>query len=168
MLALRSTPTAASWLGPIFPATQQRNPAWRFAGATGALRPWRPTIIVRTMFVIFSIDFLLESALRLAMLMLTVVSRPGIVTGMINCSSLTMCRTNPTSPGTSAFSRIGLSASMSGRPESICKFSGSGKPDTMRVVEVSEAILGRKVWTRKNTLMAKTSTNGLMKSPRNM
>jgi len=34
------------------------------------------------------------------------------------------------------------------------------------VVEVSEAILGRQEWTTKNTLTAKTSTNGLMKSPR--
>jgi len=34
------------------------------------------------------------------------------------------------------------------------------------VVEVSEAILGSQECTRKNTLMAKTSTNGLMKRPR--
>jgi hypothetical protein len=55
---------------------------------------------------------------------------------------------------------------MSGRPESVCKSPGNGRADTTRVVEVSEAILGRQEWTRKNTLMAKTSTNGLMKSPR--
>jgi hypothetical protein len=55
---------------------------------------------------------------------------------------------------------------MSGRPESLCKSPGSGKADTTRVVEVSEAILGRQEWTKKNTLTAKTNTNGLMKSPR--
>ena len=55
---------------------------------------------------------------------------------------------------------------MSGRPESVCQSPGSGKADTTRVVEVSEAILGSQEWTRKNTLMAKTSTNGLMNSPR--
>ena len=55
---------------------------------------------------------------------------------------------------------------MSGRPESTCKSPGSGKADTTRVVEVSEAILGSQECTRKNTLMAKTSANGLMKSPK--
>jgi hypothetical protein len=55
---------------------------------------------------------------------------------------------------------------MSGRPESLCKSPGSGKADTIRVVEVREAIPGRQEWTTKNTLTAKTSTNGLMKSPR--
>jgi len=55
---------------------------------------------------------------------------------------------------------------MSGRPESVVKSWGRGNADTTRVVEVSEAILGSQECTRKNTLMAKTSTNGLMKSPR--
>ena len=55
---------------------------------------------------------------------------------------------------------------MSGRPESVCQPPGSGKVDTTRVVDVAEAIPGRQEWTRKNTLMEKTSTNGLMKSPR--
>ena len=54
---------------------------------------------------------------------------------------------------------------MSGRPESPCKFTGSGKADTTRVLEVSEAIFGSQEWTRKNTLMANTSTNGLLNSP---
>jgi hypothetical protein len=58
------------------------------------------------------------------------------------------------------FSRVGLSASMSGRPESVCKSAESGKADATRVVEVSEAILGIQECTRKNTLMEKTSTNG--------
>jgi len=34
------------------------------------------------------------------------------------------------------------------------------------VVEVSETILGSQECTRKNTLTAKTSTNGLMKRPK--
>ena len=55
---------------------------------------------------------------------------------------------------------------MSGRPESVCQSPGSGKADTLRVVEVAEAIPGRQAWIRKNTLTAKTSTNGLMKSPK--
>ena len=55
---------------------------------------------------------------------------------------------------------------MSGRPESFCKPPGSGKADTTRVVEVSDEILGFQEWTIKNTLTEKTSTNGLMKSPR--
>ena len=55
---------------------------------------------------------------------------------------------------------------MSGRPESVCKSPGSGKADTTRVVDVSDEILGFQEWTMKNTLMEKTSTNGLMKSPR--
>ena len=55
---------------------------------------------------------------------------------------------------------------MSGRPESVFKSSGSGKADTTRVVEDSDPNFGNQVWTRKKTLMAKTSTNGLLKSPK--
>jgi hypothetical protein len=55
---------------------------------------------------------------------------------------------------------------MSGLPESVVKSWGRGNADTTRVVEDSEATLGSQECTRKNTLMAKTSTNGLMKSPR--
>jgi hypothetical protein len=50
--------------------------------------------------------------------------------------------------------------------QGICQSPGSGKTVTTRVVEVAEAIPGRQEWTTKNTLTAKTSTNGLMKSPR--
>ncbi len=50
--------------------------------------------------------------------------------------------------------------------ESVVKSWGKGNADTTRVVEVSEAILGSQECTRKNTLMAKTSTKGLMKRPR--
>jgi len=47
-----------------------------------------------------------------------------------------------TSPGTPAFSRAGLIASMSARPERVCKFCGSGKSDTRRVLDFTELTVG--------------------------